>query len=318
MDSCLFMFGINKELIGAIEVNSTQWKNTIQPNAWICSVCWRQLYDFSQFYTRIEEAHSNLASVLKVTDECKAVVCTKNEQGNVEDDCKEDKDEQQDESDFEDVPLNQRRKRFRSERNTANVKADPLKKTKRQKSPNKNKAIKGSIKSRTIENEVEESSIKQESITLDTCDIADDYNTDTESEYHDGTKYSERGKKKRKNPDEKTCQEHDKIIAENFQIFCSICQVSLENFIALRKHFREEHKKRGFVVCCRKKIFTRPVLVDHIHFHMDPNYFKCKFCERVYSERSTLESHLKYHEDSQNGRTHSCETCGKTFVGADN
>ena len=287
-----------------------------------------------------------MATALKVTDECKAVVCTKSEQGNVQDDCKEDKDgiyveaevlieqpittefdnenenplikqEQQDESDYEDVPLKQRRKRFRLERNTANVKTDPLKKTKRQKSPNKNKAIKGSIKSPTTnEKEVEESSIKEESIALDTCDIGDDYNTDTESEYHDGAKYSERGKKKRKNPDEKTCQEHDKIIAENFQIFCSICQVSLENFIALRKHFREEHKKRGFVVCCRKKIFTRPVLVDHIHFHMDPNYFKCKFCERVYSERSTLESHLKYHEDSQNGRTHSCETCGKTFVGA--
>lgn len=281
---------------------------------------------------------------MKVADECKAIVCTKSEQANVEDECREDKigiyveaevlidqpittefdnenenplikQEQQDESDFEDVPLKQRRKKFRLERNKANVKTDPLKKTKRQKSLNKYKA-KDAIKSPTIENEFEESSIKQESITLDTCDIADDYNTDTESEYHDGTKYSERGKKKRKNPDEKTCQEHDKIIAENFQIFCSICQVSLENFIALRKHFREEHNKRGFVVCCRKKIFTRPVLVDHIHFHMDPNYFKCKFCERVYSERSTLESHLKYHEDSQNGRTHSCETCGKTFIGA--
>ena len=122
-------------------------------------------------------------------------------------------------------------------------------------------------------------------------------------------------KKKRKNPDEKTGQEYDKFISENFQIVCSICQVSIENFIALRKHFREQHKKRGFVVCCKKKIFSRPLLVDHIHIHLDENYFKCKECEKVYSERSTLESHMKMHKDRQQHRYHACETCGKSFVG---
>lgn len=122
-------------------------------------------------------------------------------------------------------------------------------------------------------------------------------------------------KKKRKNPDEKTGQEYDKFISENFQIVCSICQVSIDNFIELRKHFREQHKKRGFVVCCKKKIFSRPLLVDHIHIHLDANYFKCKECEKVYSERSTLESHMKMHKDRQQHRCHACETCGKSFVG---
>lgn len=286
-----------------------------------------------------------MTSTTKFAEECKAVVCTKTEQSNIEDDCKDNKDsvyveaevlieqpintefdsenenplikqELQEETDSDDVPLKQRRKKMRQEKSTGNVKTDPLKKTKSQKSPNKNKTNKEHVKNPAIKSEIKEGSVKQESTVFETSDVADDYNTDTDSENQDETKNFERGKKKRKNPDEKTCQEHDKIIAENFQIFCSICQISLENFIALRKHFREEHKKRGFVVCCRKKIFTRPVLVDHIHFHMDPNYFKCKFCDRVYSERSTLESHMKFHEDSQNGRTHSCETCGKTFVGA--
>lgn len=124
-----------------------------------------------------------------------------------------------------------------------------------------------------------------------------------------------RNKRKRKNPDEKTSQEYDKFISENFQIVCSLCQESLENFIALRKHFRDQHKKRGYVVCCKKKLFSRPLLVDHIHVHLDANHFKCKECEKVYSERSTLESHIKVHKDKPQHRYYSCETCGKSFVG---
>lgn len=166
----------------------------------------------------------------------------------------------------------------------------------------------------SIIEKVEYDTLETDMITASDANDNSDYDTDYEAI---GEKKSgDNSRKKRKNPDEKTRKEHDKTIAEYFKIFCSICQIPADNFIALRKHFREEHKKRGFVICCKKKIFTRPILVDHIRFHLDPNFFKCNLCGKVYSDRCTLESHTKTHEDGQQERNHTCDTCGKSFVGS--
>lgn len=225
----------------------------------------------------------------------------------------------------EDVHPVQKRKRGRPPKDSGNNSKNSPKKLKKdkivainnKKENEADKDLKTELDIETQSKDNKEPTIKNET---DNIDITNEYHeneaeSETDYEDHDDKELNENCKKKRKNPDSKTRTEHDKMIAEYFKIFCGLCQISMENFIALRKHFREEHKKRAFVICCKKKIFTRPILVDHINFHLDPKYFKCKHCEKVYSDRCTLELHSKVHE-SQQERNHTCDKCGKSFVGS--
>ncbi|XP_037824146.1 LOW QUALITY PROTEIN: transcription factor grauzone-like [Lucilia sericata] len=329
--------------------------DTLKTSSWMCHSCWQELDDFHQFYTRIEKVHSELGklkdmedvkALIEKSDEpflnlnmCKEELMENSVQTEIlmdqplsteyvnESENPLIKVEQDDEElTLEDMPLKQRRRRGRPPKNMVckltQSNKDPLMKIERNKLITKNQKRKDFSKNlindqlesndkALVKNEIEPINISKE------ANISSDGNDDSDTEYdeHDDKQQMEICRKKRKNPDEKTRKEHDKLIAEYFKIYCSLCQIPIENFIALRKHFREEHDKRGFVICCKKKIFTRPILVDHIHFHLDPNYFKCKQCDKIYSDRCTLESHMKIHEDGQQDRNHTCDICGKSFVG---
>lgn len=162
--------------------------------------------------------------------------------------------------------------------------------------------------------------VKPENETLETKPEMEETNTSNKDDDEDDadsvksvTKKTTKNKtKQRNNPDAETLKEYDRIIKENFQIECHLCQISLENFITLRKHFRVEHKQRGYARCCNRNFFSRSVLVDHIHLHMNPNHFKCQECGKVFSDRSTLVGHMKLHDDIS--KLEKCTECGKVFV----
>lgn len=287
----------------------------------------------------IENVYCN--NELQLNSECKAELTEEplgteilieqpvGEESNIESENPLIKVEQEEESFSEEVHAEPKRKRGRPPKDAGNYinfgnNKDQQKKIKKDKTFNNNNKTEVAI---DLKSEVEvtqkskdnkDISIKKERNNLENDNEYQENDGESETDYedYDEKQKTENCKKKRKNPDGKTQNEHDKIISEYFKIFCGLCQISMENFISLRKHFREEHNKRAFVICCKKKIFTRPILVDHINFHLDPNYFKCKQCEKIYSDRCTLELHLKVHEEGQQERNHTCDTCGKTFVGA--
>ncbi|KAM7341945.1 uncharacterized protein ACRADG_009538 [Cochliomyia hominivorax] len=105
----------------------------------------------------------------------------------------------------------------------------------------------------------------------------------------------------------------DTFLAENFKITCFICNIPLETFFAMRKHFEVKHNERGHVKCCNKKIYRRSILVDHVHRHLDPDYFKCRKCGKVMADRRCLELHIETHESNQE-KSHCCDICGKGFA----
>ncbi|KAM7342266.1 transcription factor grauzone-like [Cochliomyia hominivorax] len=315
---------------------------------WICFSCWHELKDFHKFYERIREAHANL-TLQEVKKPLETEHLYYNNDHKIGSAYKEELIEETEilieqplnadheiesenplikvelDNDFsvQNIKLKQKRKRGRPPKDSMNISGSFKEKTKNHKSNDNKIKPKNVLNHLDITDEVSirindhEHDIKTE--TEEFVQYKNESNeieeSDTDYEEHEEKQSLENCKKKRKNPDEKTRKEHDKLIAEYFKIFCSLCQISLDNFISLRKHFREEHNKRGFVICCKKKIFTRPILVDHINFHLDPNYFKCKECGKTYSDRCTLESHMKTHEDGQQERHHACDICGKTFVG---
>uniref|UniRef100_W8AP83 Transcription factor grauzone n=1 Tax=Ceratitis capitata TaxID=7213 RepID=W8AP83_CERCA len=106
--------------------------------------------------------------------------------------------------------------------------------------------------------------------------------------------------------------DYDDYIAQHFKLSCFLCQKSLENFTVLKAHYREQHKTNGYVKCCGKKLLKRGVLVDHIHFHNDPEYFKCQHCGKLMSDRRGLETHLQYFHGSRE-RIYQCDICSKSF-----
>lgn len=107
--------------------------------------------------------------------------------------------------------------------------------------------------------------------------------------------------------------EKDQFLAENFKITCFICNIPFETFFAMRKHFEMKHNELGHIRCCNKKIYRRSILVDHVHRHLNPNYFKCQECGKVMADRRCLELHLEMHKGNQE-KVHSCDICGKGFA----
>ena len=212
------------------------------------------------------------------------------------------KTEKVEDIDTENVIFSKRRKRGRPAKRSLTLEDDdPLMKT-----------IKQSRKAMHKRNKIEEEEQK------DDCPINNDeqnsigFNNDSDTDPENEKQSAVPKKKNHRNLDEKTLKEYDRIIAENFKIFCDICQTAFDNFLLLRKHFKVEHKQRGYARCCKRNFFTRSLLVDHIHVHLNPEHFKCQQCSKVFSDRSRLQSHKKLHEDDS--KLDKCEKCGKLFA----
>lgn len=196
---------------------------------------------------------------------------------------------------------------------------DPLMKTKRTKTTiikSKRSRRKKIDETDTLGEDLKEASkLKSDSLGQSAILLeSKDNDSETDPEQHEDKEFpTETVKKKNhRNLDENTLKEYDKIIAENFKIFCNVCQMELDHFLALRRHFKVEHKQRGYARCCKRNFLTRSLLVDHIHVHLNPEYFKCLQCGKVFSDRSRLSCHKKFHEDDS--KLDKCDICGKLFA----
>lgn len=121
-----------------------------------------------------------------------------------------------------------------------------------------------------------------------------------------------KSKVKELNTQRNKTSDYDKFIAKNFKLTCALCENPLENFRELKIHFREEHQTNGYVKCCGKKLIRRGVLVDHIKFHTNPEYFKCEHCEKLFADGRGLEAHLQFSHGSRE-RIYRCDICSKGF-----
>lgn len=209
---------------------------------------------------------------------------------------------------------------------------DPLSKTKqsRKSSPRKAKTTKvkeltnnndNNIKNETIppitqEQTIDNNAIKDDPDVMDTNgddEVGNNADTDTDSNYDPDEDCTEQTDKKSSGKSTKSGNhENDKFLMDNFKITCSICQIQTSTFHALCKHFKSEHKQNGFVVCCKKKFYRRSLLVDHVHQHVNPNYFKCIICDKVMADRKCLNMHKKTHNDKKE-KVHACDICDKKF-----
>lgn len=71
----------------------------------------------------------------------------------------------------------------------------------------------------------------------------------------------------------KKIQDENNKIREFFNLKCEICLRMFDSFAKLRAHYRIEHDVYGYVICCKKKIYRRCFLLEHIDWHTNPAAF---------------------------------------------
>ncbi|XP_055838411.1 transcription factor grauzone-like [Episyrphus balteatus] len=132
---------------------------------------------------------------------------------------------------------------------------------------------------------------------------------------------SDQGPPKEKRPRSEQCKkmlqtakEFDEIIQKNMNLSCNMCQVRLIDFAELKRHFRAVHKRRGYAVCCNKRLFKRGLVVDHINVHNNPEHFKCTKCGKILADRMCLRNHdLLFHQTDEE-KTFKCPYCPKKYA----
>ncbi|XP_053962219.1 transcription factor grauzone-like [Anastrepha ludens] len=280
----------------------------------VCNQCWELVQSFDEFYVRVQKAHLAASDKLKSLQEMEIEV-------------KEIKVE----TDTLDELTSSSKRKNKHSRGLENVEENMEKEL---------ISLQGNgDKNEQVHNvDVESFAIKSEVVQDDTLDvnyspqISEDESESSSSVSESVVKLEEeeildraphkilrtKGRSKQKQSQQKreakqqNERRHDEFIAQNFKLNCFLCQSSLTDFKELKSHFRGNHQTNGYVKCCGKKLLNRGVLVDHIHVHINPEYFKCQHCEKVLCDRNGLKMHLQYFHGSRE-RTYYCIICCKGF-----
>lgn len=257
--------------------------------------CWQKLEDFHNFYVSVEEAHATFGQI-KIEEETDLTAETLTKIETYEDD----------------IMAPEMLLIENTEDDKEHLLYDEELKTEELEQDDNTMEELEDIENDTFENDnlQDETNVKINS--------SDNDDSTTDSNYK-VIKSSRRRRPKRtkcKNGMEyKTVEEKDKFIAKEYgQLSCDLCNVPLGNFNDVTTHFQEVHQKKPYVICCGKRFQNRCVLFDHMNVHVNPEYFKCKECDRVLGSRNNLKLHMQQvHPPKDADYKYKCEDCGKSF-----
>ncbi|XP_023158556.1 transcription factor grauzone-like isoform X2 [Ceratitis capitata] len=108
--------------------------------------------------------------------------------------------------------------------------------------------------------------------------------------------------------------EDDAMVKKYIPMNCELCPFISEDYSSVTKHFRTDHPNvNPYVRCCNKKLFHRQDIVHHAYRHDNPEFFKCKECQKVFSEQSTLTRHMITAHTPEDKLNFHCDQCSKKF-----
>lgn len=108
----------------------------------------------------------------------------------------------------------------------------------------------------------------------------------------------------------------DVQIREYFNMKCDICNdIEFTTFAETRQHYRNVHKISGYLKCCSRRFHRRYTLLNHIHYHLNPDAYRCDPCGRRFHDKNALKSHIDNHAPIDS-RAHKCDLCTKSFTKA--
>lgn len=114
-------------------------------------------------------------------------------------------------------------------------------------------------------------------------------------------------------------KQSDRIIAKWRPFLeCYICSQQFKNYLDIKHHFAQIHTKQEFYIsCCSRRLKERFRVVEHARVHLNPQSFKCNFCDKCFTAKNTLYTHLMQlhpnEDDIYPKCRHICNVCGKGF-----
>uniref|UniRef100_A0A1Q3F543 C2H2-type domain-containing protein n=1 Tax=Culex tarsalis TaxID=7177 RepID=A0A1Q3F543_CULTA len=109
-------------------------------------------------------------------------------------------------------------------------------------------------------------------------------------------------------------EEEDEIVRKHCNLVCESCNMAFNTFVDLKRHFRQGHSSKGFLVCCSRTFRKRQRLVEHVKKVNDPNAFHCTICNRSYSNSTGLSLHVTTMHAAPEELRFKCEQCDKSFA----
>ncbi|XP_059612676.1 zinc finger protein 585B-like [Phlebotomus argentipes] len=103
-------------------------------------------------------------------------------------------------------------------------------------------------------------------------------------------------------------------IEEFFKMDCEICDKKCAKLRDLQIHFRQEHKQKAFVVCCKSKFRHRCKIQEHMELHLNPDAFKCVECGKMSRTKYNLHLHMKNSHTPKEFHKFMCDKCPATFM----
>ncbi|XP_058059594.1 transcription factor grauzone-like [Anopheles bellator] len=161
-----------------------------------------------------------------------------------------------------------------------------------------------------VQNDEADSSASEEACSLD------DRQPESGEEESTSIRSTSNWQKHRKKAerDHSAMEQENKLIAEYFRFSCEVCHQTVENFIMLKRHYRTEHGRAGFVRCCERKLFKRCNLLEHVKVHLNPSLFTCEVCGKSYRSKEYLQRHQQESHDTTLERKYKCTECSHSFL----
>ncbi|XP_023158554.1 transcription factor grauzone [Ceratitis capitata] len=317
-DSCLKIFNEIELKLGIADIIGRHfWFKPIPEeniSAVICSACWSKVDDFHQFYLSVEEAHNTLNSKVK------------NEP-------------------FAEIDFNELHDPDLSPKKELTEKTCPL--------PDKSMDHSNGILNKFCELEMpcsicsEDTNARSDSINP-ICEMADndELNEETynksdgsregkattpkkiERTLRSGTlcrkneislkvthKKDDNTKKLKKRSGVKSVLEDDALVKKYIPMMCELCPFISEDYLSVTKHFRTDHPNvKPYIRCCNRKLVRRQDIVHHAYRHDNPEFFKCKECQKVFTEKATLSRHMIEAHTPEEELNFHCDRCPKRFA----
>ncbi|XP_011293767.1 transcription factor grauzone [Musca domestica] len=277
----------------------------IPDNSSVCLYCWDVLHAFHELYTKIQEVQKHLQShhLILENDPLEGNV---KEEYMLEDDVEEptkDVDEYSNRGDGDCISENENID-YNSEEETISMENSSRGNKRRDANYKEDEENVDRQDNKSFEYEEEQ---LDENQIIENEDIEDHF--EDEETCDDNDESSQYANETIGEREELPKEEYDDFLKKHFKIACQKCDQPFETFKLYIKHCRQVHKERGHVICCDTKFQFRKYLVDHIQYHLNPDYFKCNHCGKQFTARSYLRIHKELHEDGK----FACNLCDKKF-----
>lgn len=302
----------------------------------ICTICWENLVNFQKFCIQVEEAQKSLKTLEEdlVKEEVSSIFVKDLSPVKVENPAEETLDNScfnVNISECLDESILKVEMHLGIQNNTSTLETEKESvsvRTLREKRKLNSESL---SEEATSDEEYDDNEAFDDEEYDDDEDEEDEENEEEDEEYKERrkNKTSPHAKRKRRNsqkdsgntPKSKTgrakkltramlvAREQDAIIKKYFKLTCDICSCDLADFNDLKNHFRSVHNRVGYAVCCKKKLKNRGLTVDHIKAHNDPNYFKCKECGKVMSDRFCMQRHMISFHPTEEIKKFQCSYC---------